>query len=64
MLTYFFTYFERGDTVLYSVSNIMTLLQKLVKLCYFRYGRGQKVKLEKTAVKVLHFMLVNHNGSH
>ena len=39
----FLTYVERGDTVLYSVSNIMTLLQKIVKLCHIRYGRGQKV---------------------
>ena len=52
-MTYLFTYLERGDTVLYSVSKCMTLLQILVKLCHIRYGRGQKVKLEKTAIKVL-----------
>ena len=57
-------YLERGDIVLYSVSKITTLLKKLVKLCHIRYGRGQKIKLEKTAVKVLHFVLVNEEGSH
>ena len=35
-----------------------------VKLCHIRYGKGQKVKLEKITVKVLHFVLVNQEGSH
>ena len=64
MLTYLFTYLERGHIVLYSVSKIMTLLQQFAKLCHIRYGRGQKVKLEKTAIKVLHVVLVNQEGSH
>ena len=37
---------------------------KLVKLCQIRYDRGQKVNLEKTIIKVLHFVLVNQEGSH
>ena len=64
MLTYFFTYLEIGDIVLYSVSKIMILLQKCVKLCHIRYGKGQKGKLEQTTVKVLHCALVNQEGSH
>jgi len=36
----------------------------IVKLCHIRYGRGQKVKLEKTAVKLLHFVLVNQESLH
>ena len=40
MLNILFTYLERGDIVLYSVSEIMTLLYKFVKLCHIRYGRG------------------------
>ena len=64
MLTYIFTYLERGDIELYRVSKVMTLLQQLMKLCHIRYGKGQKVKLEKTAIKILHFVLVNQEGSH
>ena len=41
--------------VFYSVSKIMTLLQKLLKLCHIRYSKGQKVKLEKTTVKVFYY---------
>ena len=41
---------ERGDIVLSGVSKIITLLQKMVKLCHIRYGRGEKVKLEKMAI--------------
>ena len=40
MLTYFFTYLETGDVELYSVPKIMTLLQKTVKICHIRNGRG------------------------
>ena len=40
MLTYLFTYFEIGDVVLYSASKMMTLLQKIVKICHIRNGRG------------------------
>ena len=43
---------------------MMALLHKLVKFCHIRYGKGQKLKLEKNAVKVLHFVLVNQEGSH
>ena len=42
---------------------IVILLTKFVKLCH-RYGRGQKIKLEKTAVNILHIVLVNQEGSH
>ena len=63
MLTYFYYIYEGGDMVLYSVSQIMTTT-KLVKLCHIRYGKGQKEKLGKTTVKVLHFVLVNQEGSH
>ena len=59
-----FTYLERGYVVHYSVSQIMTLLQTIVKLCHIRYDSGQKVKRLKTAVKVLLFVLVNQEGSH
>jgi len=35
---------------------------KIVTLYHNRYGRGQNVKLEKTAVQVLHVVLVNQEG--
>ena len=43
---------------------MMSLLKTLVKLYHIRYGKGQNVKLEKTAVQVLHVVLVNQEGSH
>ena len=50
MLTYHFYIFEKRI-----YGTFQCFKKKLVKLCHIRYGKGQKVKLEKTTVKVFYY---------